>query len=431
MNSNILKQSKIIYALVDCNNFYASCERVFAPKLKNCPVIILSNNDGCAVAMSNEAKALGIKLGTPYYQVRELAEKNNAAVFSSNYELYGDMSNRVMNTLIEFSPLIEFYSIDEAFLRLEGFTCNLEEYAEVIRKTVFRKTGIPVSVGVAPTKTLAKIANRYAKKNGCGSLNLVGMDETYIDNILEKTFIEDVWGIGRRKGMKLVHYGIKNALQLKNIDDSWGKKQLGGLPGLRVIWELRGMDAVDLEEVPPDKQQILSSRSFGNYITEFKDMEEAIASYAIRSAEKLRKQNGYAQMVHIYIATNRFNENHPQYRMWYNVALKEPTNYTPDIINAALKGLRDIFKENYFYKKAGVMLSEIITKEESETRLFVGEDLEKKSDLMGVIDNLNKKFGKNTMSYGISGENKNWNMKREFLSPRSTTRWDEIPNIKI
>ncbi len=431
MNSKILKKIKIAYALVDCNNFYASCERVFQPKIRNKPVIILSNNDGCAVAMSNEAKKLGIKIGTPYFKISNLVNKSGGVVFSSNYELYGDMSNRVMNVLKSYSPTIEFYSIDEAFLRIDHIESNYDELGRKIKNEVFRRTGIPVSVGIAPTKTLAKVANRFAKKKGLGSLNLCNKSIEQIDDLLKEVDVFDIWGIGRRKGMKLHYYKVDNAYKLKYGDDSWIKKQLGGLPGLRVIWELRGMDCIELEEIQPKKKQILSSRSFGKLIDDYKEMEQAVAFYAARSAEKLRKQNSYAQMVHVYVATNRFKENLPQHKQWYNIPCPEPTNYTPDIVNCALKGLFHLFKEGFMYKKAAVMLTELIDEDEKKSRLFQSEDSEKKTDLMKVMDSLNNKYGKHTLNYGVNKKYKDWYMKREYLSKRATTRWDEILEVNI
>ncbi|MBN2410775.1 Y-family DNA polymerase [candidate division KSB1 bacterium] len=413
-----------IYALVDCNNFYASCERVFNPKLWTRPVAVLSNNDGCIVARSQEVKDMGIPNGAPYFKYREVLEKNNTAVFSSNYTLYGDMSQRVMEILEGFADRLEVYSIDEAFLRLNGFErFNLDEYGLNIRETVMRGTGIPVSVGIAQTKTLAKVANKLAKKNG-GTYNLLGHPD--IDAVLEKF---DVWGVGRQYTKFLNRYNIKNARQLKYADDNWVRKHMT-VVGLRTVWELRGISCIQLEQAPPPKKEICTSRSFGKPVETISEMREAVADYTSRAAEKLRKQRSVAGNILVFITTNRFKDE-PQYTNYIQVNLPSPTSSSFDLVQHALFGLEKIFKTGYRYKKCGVLLTDICPADQVQTSLFGNNKYDPKADkLMKVMDRINRRYGTKTINIAASGYRKMWNMKRDMKSPHYTTDWNELPVVR-
>ncbi len=428
-----------IFALVDCNNFYASCERVFNPKIKTDPVIILSNNDGCAVSMSSEAKELGIEIGTPIFKAQQLIKKHKVKIFSSNYALYGDLSRRVMDTLSLFTPEIEIYSIDESFLSLKGFDKNLEEYGQKIKRTVKQWTGIPVSVGIAKTKTLAKIANRIAKKNKLlnGVLDFTSLSEGEIDSYLEKTSVEQIWGIGRQNSSKLNQIGIYTALALKNAPDNWIKKNLGGVVGLRTVLELRGNSCITLDEgLSKEKKGITTSRSFGKPVEKLEYLEEAVSSYISRAAEKLRAQDSVANVISIYIKTNKHKKNDKQYSNSISYKLPYPTSYTPELVSYAINLLRRIYRKGYSYKKVGVLLLDIIPDNNKiQMNLFAKQEkiLDNKK-LMFDLDKINSKWGSNTLklaSNGTDKTNSNWRMKREFVSKRSTTCWNEIPVIKI
>lgn len=433
MNENG-KNREHVFALIDCNNFYASCERVFDPSLRNRPVVILSNNDGCAVALSNEAKALGIKVGTPIFQVKGLMERHNVAVLSSNYSLYGDMSQRVMEVISRYSPEIEYYSIDEAFLRLDGLGTRPEEYGREIRKTVMQWTGIPVSIGIAGTKTLAKIANRFAKKNkDCrGVLALSVSDGPGIDALLERTPAADIWGVGPQNAEKLERKRIFTALQLKNLDDLWARKNLGGIVGLRTVWELRGISCLPVETVRADKKQIVTSRSFGTPVEDLESLAEALANYVSRGAEKLRQQRSVASVVQVVVATNRFKENEPQYRNSALMKLPEATAYTPALQKAADGLLRRIYKEGYRYKKTGVVLMGISPEGVLDEGLFTDRArVEKEKRLMRAVDVLKRQYGAQTLRIGGNGRRHAWAMRRDYLSPRYTTDWNELLTVKI
>jgi len=416
--------NKKIFALIDCNNFYASCERVFSPALLNRPVVILSNNDGCVVALSNEAKILGMKVGTPIFKVKDLVEKHGVAVLSSNYTLYADMSRRVMEVIEMFSPEVEYYSIDEAFLRLDGMKIERTEYGLKIRNTVKKWTGIPVSIGIAGTMTLAKIANRLAKKNREGVLDLT--DSVNIDSLLEQIPVGDVWGIGFRNSEKLRIKGIKTALQLKYLNDTWTRKNLGGVVGLRTVWELRGTSCITMETVRPDKKQIVTSRSFGTPVGDFDTLAEALADYAGRCAEKLREQKSLASEIQVFIDTNHFKEHLPQYSNSVTVRLPEPTAYTPVLREHAAAALKKIFKDGYLYKKTGIVLTRIVPESTLDGLLFTDRTrIEKEKSLMNSLDDLNRKYGRYAVRGGAGRYNK-WAMHRNFLSRRFTTDWNEL-----
>jgi DNA polymerase V len=412
-------------ALVDCNNFYVSCERVFNPGLNGKPVIVLSNNDGCAVALSEEAKQY-VSMGAPIFKCMDVVKKHKIHLYSSNYTLYADMSCRVHEVLSQFSPCVENYSIDESFLSLEGFEKHdLTAYGREIRAKVLQWTGIPVSVGIGPTKTLAKISNKLAKKNKMCQGVLDITNHPRIDDFLVSVEVGDVWGVGWQYTKFLRRHGIKTALDLKKAHDGFIRKHMT-VQGLRTIWELRGTPCIDLEEIIPDKKQIVSSRSFGKDIEDYKDVSEAIATYATRAAEKLRAQNSICDHISVWIETNRFKPENPQYSNIISCRLPEPTAYTPMLIKYALHLLSRIYKEGYAYKKAGVALLNIVPANEAQQNLFVKIDNSKHRRLMEAMDRINGQWGKETVRSGASGYERRWGMRRAIVSPRYTTNWDEL-----
>ncbi len=419
------------FALVDCNCFYVSCERVFHPDLEKKPVMVLSNNDGCVVSLSKEAKALGIKVGTPLFEVKDLVKKYDIKTFSSNYTLYGDMSQRVMETLASFSPEIEVYSIDESFLRFEGLKVDFNSYGRLIKETVRQHTGIPVSVGIGPTKTLAKLANRLSKKYSHynGVLNLSG--EKDMDRYLQLVKVEDVWGIGGRYAKKLYRHGIENAVQLKNLADDWVRKNLGGVVGLRLVNELRGVSCLPLEMVPPQKKEIMCGRTFSRPVTNLQELEQAISTYITRAAEKMRKQESRASLVHVFILTNYHKKEEPQYGNFATYRLPVQTSFTPEIIRCAVKLLGMIYKTGFKYKKAGVMLSGLVPANECQLNLFQPPPPAKRNGLMKAVDTINGRWRRNLIHVAATGIKPNWRMKREMLSNCFTTNWNELLVINI
>lgn len=421
------------FALVDCNNFYASCERVFNPGLQGRPVVVLSNNDGCIVARSGEAKALGIGMGKPFFQCRDVIEKHSVHVFSSNYALYGSMSERVMTTLARFAPEMEVYSIDEAFLNLSG--CDrlgeyndLTKYAHAIRATVMQWTGIPVSIGIARTKTLAKVANRLAKKSdrAKGVFNLV--DSPYMDQVLEQVNIFDVWGIGRQNGKKLKEKGVLNAKQLRDVDDRLIRKQMG-VVGLRLVYELRGISCLSLETCPPPRKGIMSSRSFGRKIESLEELKEAVTAYVTNAAARLREQNLAAQLLTVFLTTNPYSKGDRQYSNSIVIRLPAATNNTAELIHHAMQGVERIFKKGFRYKKAGVMLDEIIPADQIQGTLFDHSDVERDKKLMETVDGLNTVMGSGTLKYAVQGSTQPWSGRCKNRSPRYTTSWKELVEV--
>lgn len=411
-----------MYALVDCNSFYASCERVFQPHLYGKPVVVLSNNDGMVVAKSKEAKALGLDLGAPYFQIKELLQKHNVHAFSSNYTLYGDMSHRVMCTLRELTSDVEVYSIDEAFLDLHGFVHrDLLEYGREIRATVLQWTHIPVSIGIAPTKTLTKVANKIGKK-GDGVVVLDTPDA--IDQALADFPIEDIWGIGHRRTELLLRMGIRTAKQLRDMDIKWVRKRMT-VTGERMVRELRAEPCYGWDEQPTSKKQIICSRSFGKFLTEKKDIEEALVFYASRAAERLRTQGSVATDIMVFFETSRFSG--PLYAPAKVIHLPRETNYTPDLIKAAVAGIQDIFRKGYKYRKGGVMLMGIFPAGERQYDLLSERDEPKQESLMRTLDGLNKRYGANTVFYAATGIKQEWKMMRQLKSPHYTTSWKELP----
>lgn len=409
-------------ALVDCNNFYVSCERVFAPRLRNRPVVVLSNNDGCVIARSEEAKALGIKMGAPFFQVDYLIEKENLHVFSSNYTLYGDMSARVMEALSMFTPETEIYSIDEAFLSVEAHKNQSAAFGEKIRADVFKWLGLPVSIGVAPNKTLAKIANRLAKRLNLGVFEL--SDEKLINEILTETPINDVWGIGYNSAKKLNALGIKNSFQLKTLDRRWARKLLS-VVGARIVEELNGNVCLPLELAPPPKKSITCSRSFGCPVEKIECLNEALDSYLVKAGEKLRRKNLTANAVTVFLSTNRFAKNR-QYNNSLTIELANATNSTRELRDWTRKALRQIYRDGYFYKKVGVILQGLQPETSETVRLYDEKAYEKDKRLMRAVDEISGKFGSRAIRFGVQKNARQWQMKAEMRSQRYTTSLKEV-----
>ncbi len=429
MSSTLCKPRKSpAVALVDCNNFYVSCERVFNLKLENKPVIVLSNNDGCVIARSNEAKALGLKVGDPFFKVLPFVRKAGMSYYSSNYALYADMSARVMAALSHFTPRLEIYSIDEAFLDLAGVKePSLTEYARRIRSTVRRWTGIPVSVGIAETKTLAKIANRLAKKypHLNGVLDLRGMPEP--ERTLSLVDVKDVWGIGHRHTARLQRHGIFNAWQLRNADDAWIQKQMG-IVGLRLIHELRAIPCLALDLCPAPKKGITCSRSFGNPVESLTDLKQAAATFTTRAAEKLRGQRSLTKTITVFLMTNPF-KNDPQYYNSIWIDLPVATSCTGELIRYATRGVEAIYRPGYKYKKTGVMFAEIVPGECYQANFFDEENRPRDQRLMRVLDHINTRMGPGALKYAAAGIKPRWKMRQEYRSPRYTTRWEHLPIV--
>ncbi|KAB2868453.1 MAG: Y-family DNA polymerase [Bacteroidales bacterium] len=415
-----------MFALVDGNNFYVSCERVFNPTLDEKPVVVLSNNDGCIISRSNEAKALGFKMGEPVFKRKELIEQNNVNVFSSNYTLYGDMSNRMMKTLKEFSPEVEVYSIDEAFLDLTGIQGNLEEYGQTIRATVYKNLGLPVGIGIANTKTLAKIANKIAKKqNGVFVID----SERIRDWALRNTPIEDVWGIGRQYAKMLTNMGVHTAYDFTRLDSNWVKDRMT-VVGQRTREELLGLSCISLETIVKSKKNIATTRAFGKKLSDINTIAEAVATHAVRCAEKLRKQQSVANFVTVFIHTDPFNPNEKYIYRSVTVTMDEASNSNPDLAKAALAGLRKIYIPNILYKKTGVIVSEISSEKNIQGNLFKTTDREKLNKISKVTDSLNAKYGRDKLKLAVQGNKKEWKLKQEKLSPCFTTRWEDILKVK-
>ena len=414
-------------ALIDCNSFYVSCERLFNPKIRNKPVVVLSSNDGCIISRSNEAKALGIKMGEPYFKAKDIILKNNVHVFSSNYSLYGDLSRRVMRTLKRFNSEIEIYSIDEAFLDLSDFPDDaVEDVGKEIRSIVLQWTGIPTSIGIAKTKTLSKIANHIAKKTKSGVVSLIGIED--IDPILEKVEINDVWGVGKQLTKFFVQNGIHNAKQLKNISNTWIKKSSNVLSS-RTAMELRGISCVSLETKSSKRKSCVVSRSFAKKVEKLQELQESITSYCLNAAEKIRSESLIAKSITIFIRTSPFQNQFAYYSNSKTIDLPIATDNSIEIVKTALTGLKYIFKNGYRYKKAGIMLSGLSSSQES-TNLFSSIKDDKIKNLMKSIDNTNYRFGRSTLSLASAGINKKWNIKRQHSSKIDTADFNFLPTIK-
>lgn len=410
-------------ALCDCNSFYASCETVFDPKLEGKPVIVLSNNDGCVVARSPQAKAIGIKMGEPVFKIRQIVEQHNVQVFSSNYALYGDLSGRVMTALSTFVPELEIYSIDEAFLNLQGFEhLDLTQYGQQIRETVLQWTGVPTSIGIASTKVLTKVAGDYAKRLPDGVLLLPQPP----DPLLAEFPVADLWGIGRSHSRSLQSHGITTALQLRDVDLSWARKEYSVLMQ-RLVLELRGQPCFSLELNPPPKKSITVSRSFSRAIATLAELREAIATYTSRAAEKLRVHELTADAIQVFAQTSRFREDY--YSDSATLSFTHSSDNTAEILHYALLGCDRIFRPDQQFKKAGVILLGLRPK--SQRQLSLWEPDEGRSDvLMQTLDTINAKFGRGTIQFAAAGLKKPWAMKGEMRSPRYTTVWSEIPVVR-
>ncbi|MDI2090466.1 Y-family DNA polymerase [Commensalibacter oyaizuii] len=417
--------------LLDCNNFYASCERAFNPKLEGQPIGILSNNDGCVIARSNELKPY-VPMGMPAFKIPPHIKKK-ITLLSSNYELYGDMSQRVFSIVQEYIYDTELYSIDEAFLHLQNKQ-NATEYCIALRKIIHQCTGIPVSIGLSLTKTLAKIANHVAKKNtDYQGVYFLNPDHPAFASILQQFPVTEIWGIGRRLSVKLSNMGIQTAWQLRNCDAHFLGKQFSVVME-RTILELRGIPCIDLEGTHTLKKNIMTSRSFGNATNDFHDLEDIVRIHASRGAEKLRSQHSLAQAVLVFLKTNRFHKIKSQYHPSIAIPLLYPTSDTREIIQAAQNGLRRIYKKNYLYQKAGIMMLDIVGQDKNQLNIFSNtntDEAKKRSEiLMQTLDNINKKMGRNKIAFGATKSTASWNLKRNHLSQRYTTRWDELPVVK-
>ncbi len=420
-----------VFALVDCNNFYASCEKLFRPDLKDTPVVVLSNNDGCVVARSREAKLLGIKMGVPVFQIKAEMQRHGILAFSSNYALYADLSSRVMRTLEEMAPRVEVYSIDEAFLDLTGIesAISLVEFGQQVRERIGHWIGITVCVGIAPTKTLAKLANHAAKKYPAtqGVVDLTNPDRQR--RLLALVPVDDVWGVGRRLSKRLNALGITTALDLANASPRAIRDQFSVVLE-RTVRELNGESCLELEEIPPTKKQIVCSRSFGAKVTQFELLREAVCEYATRATEKLRKEQQQAKVMTVFIRTSPFKDNEPQYSNSASGELLIPSCDTRDFIELANHLLKRIWKDGFRYAKAGVMLSDFYDPGMFQPGLF--DDVSTRSNsqqLMSVLDTINQS-GAGKVFFAGQGTKKDWSMKREHLSPAYTTRWDQLPRVK-
>ena len=418
----------ILFALVDCNNFYVSCERVFNPYLINKPVVVLSNNDGCIIARSNEAKALNIPMGAPFHIYRDFINAHRIKVYSSNYPLYGDMSNRVMTSLFEFNPNLEVYSIDEAFLKFNQTTrTDIGDDILKIKENILQWTGIPVSIGLGPTKTLAKIANTLAKKNNhYGIFDL--SSEVKQEEVLKDINIENIWGISKRWGSKLRMIGIGNALQLRDSSPRRIRQYLGVVVE-RIVYELQGVACLDINEILP-KKNIMCSRSFGNVVSDKSSIKQFIAEYTIRACEKMRGQSTRAQSIYIFLQTNKFKKG-KQYNKGIVIGLNTPCSDTAQIIKLSTTAIDMIYRSGYLYQKAGIMLLDLIPENVNQYDFFENTNYTSSDKRMKVMDSLNKKFGTGTITNGSLRlkNNEKWISKRYYLSPRYTTQWDELPHV--
>ena len=416
-----------IFALVDCNNFYASCERVFNPKLEGKPIVVLSNNDGCIVARSNEAKALGIPMGAPYFKYKDVIKRNNVEVFSSNYTFYGDMSARVMTSLRSITGEIEIYSIDEAFLDIsEFYYCNLEDTAKEIKKLVQQWTGIPISIGIGTTKTLAKVANRQAKKYESSDVFDIREEARRID-ILKKMELEDIWGISTKSAQRLRKIGIKNPHELAISDPKEICKAVS-VTGERIHYELNGVSCIPIEEVK-NKKTIISSKSFGKKVATVEELEEAVSMYAARACEKLRAQESRAQGLHVFLRTSPYLDKERRYTNGMSSYFTIPTSNTSKITKEAKRLTSKLFLPNYEYQKIGVVLLNITDAKNEQYSFYEVEDYDKSDTVMGTIDTVNEKFGNRSIFFGAQGINKDWKMRADRKSAMYTTKVDDLPRV--
>jgi DNA polymerase V len=428
-------QTKQLFALVDVNNFYVSCERVFEPKLEDVPMVVLSNNDGCAVARSAEVKALGVKMGAPWFQIKDLAKKHGIQAYSSNYTLYGDMSGRVVEVLKKFTPNLEVYSIDESFLQIETV---LKQYADptslgqIIKQDVKDATGLPVCVGIGASKTLAKLANHLAKKHPqfIGVCDISSMPKEALYQWMAETAVGEVWGVGGKTAKKLKELKINSIFDLVQASPQAMRQQFGVVIE-RICYELRGVSCLQLEEVAPAKQQIISSRSFGKPVTSMEGLAESVATHTARGAEKLRSQKSVTGALTIFVQTNPHKPFEPQHHQSITVALIDPSDNTLTLTSTALKGLKQIYKTGFKYKKAGVIFNLLADKPTMQQSLF--DDIEvkgKSAGLMKAMDSINSRFGNAAIKTAASGTKQDWQMRAGNKSPNYTTQWDELPVVR-
>jgi DNA polymerase V len=419
------------FALVDGNNFYVSCERVFNPQLEGRPVVVLSNNDGIVVARSAEVRALGVKMGGPWFQLRDTARKHGILAFSSNYALYADMSNRMMRILGDYSPHQEIYSIDECFLGFDGFpAAELAAIGQRIRRQVKQWVGIPVCVGIGATKTLAKLANHCAKKGLAGADGVCDfgrMQPAELDELFGRIAVGEVWGVGRRLSEKLAARGIATVRELRDAD-AVTLAEAFSVVLQRTVMEVRGISCLELEALAPAKKQIVSSRSFGTYVTTLDELEEAVSTYTARAAEKLRRQHTVAGALHVYIRTNPFKPEHPQYQCGLTLPLSVPSGDTRTLTRTALRGLKQLFKPGYAYQKASVTLMDLRAAGCEQGQLFHAPSADRPA-LMQVIDRANAQWGHGTLRLASEGAGKPWQMRRERVSPGYTTRWEDLLGV--
>ena len=417
-------------ALVDCNSFYVSCERLFNPSIIKKPVIVLSSNDGCVISRSTEAKALGIKMGEPYFKVERIIKKNDVKVFSSNYSLYGDISRRVMKTLKQFSPQMEIYSIDEAFLNLSSIRDeNLFEHGNKIRKTVLKWTGIPTSIGIATTKTLSKAANYIAKKEQSGIVNLINTKQ--IDQILKEIEINEVWGVGRQLTKFYIKNGIHTAYQLKNMHNNWIKKNTNVL-GSRTAMELKGIPCVSLKEHQEKRKNCCVSRSFGRKVTQLEELSESVTTHCLNAAEKIRSDNQTTKRITVFIRTSPFQKDKNYYANSKDIDLPVRTNDSIELVKQALIALQYIYRKGYKYQKAGIIFSGLNEVDIYKKNLFSSiNNEEKRKKLMKAIDYTNIKYGRHALSIAQAGLRKKLNIKRQHSSKIDTACFDFLPTIKI
>jgi DNA polymerase V len=415
-------------ALVDCNNFYVSCERVFRPDLRNVPVVVLSNNDGCAVSRSNEAKALGIKMGQPWFECKELAEEHGILALSSNYALYADMSNRVMSILGSFSPRQEVYSIDESFLDLTGMP-KLRELSYEIRERVITWTDIPVCVGIGPTKTLAKLANFIAKRHprSKGVFNYNDLSEALQVKLLSQIEVGEVWGVGRKISARLAEHGIHTVQDLRVAHTATLRAEFGVVVE-KTQRELQGIQCIDLEDIAPAKKQIVSSRSFGQTVREVAVLKDAMSTFVANSCAKLRAQGSHASLIQVSLYTNRFRKDLPQYNPSFTLPLPQPTNDSLVVNRWADYLVGRLFKPEYEYKKAGIMLGEITPVGQYQVD-WLEPTQATDTRLMDALDGLNQRFGRGTVKVSTQGAHKGWQMRQERKSPSYTTDWDSVPGV--
>jgi DNA polymerase V len=424
---------KNILALIDVNNFYVSCEKAFVGALQTKPTIVLLNNDGCVVARSNDVKQW-IKMGQPVFEVEDIIKEHDIQVYSSNYTLYATMSDRFMRLLSQFSPTVEVYSIDEAFADLTHLSIDdLTDYAKTIKARIFQFVSLPVSVSIAPTKCLCKIANELVKHDPSyeGVLDLTALPEDEVDTLLSQVAIEDVWGIGRKYASFLQNHGIMTAKDLKYADEQWIRTYLT-VTGHRIVLELRGLSCMPIEIVRPTKKGIMCAKTFGQEIQEYTELAEAVACYVARVAEKLRSQDSQAAFLTVFVRTSYFNKTTPHYENSYSIRLPFATAFTPDLIVSALRGLKAIFQDGFKYKKAGVLLSKITPHAHVQPDLF-GDvslfDYYRKAKLMAVVDAINAIYGHDSLFFAVQGSTRPWKMRQSQLSGRFTTQWSEILTI--